>query len=312
MGISSDCLQSRCRRHWRIEHHQRPTGGGVDGREAVHREDLTDEALRERLRRSINRDKLPTAEDRHAIGEAIDERQIVQGSDDRDLEPMREIDEISPRPRIEMVGGFIEDEDFRRLRQGARDRRPLPLTARKRTKRAGPEIRQSHLGDRRGDDLAVPETCHARAVRNAAKIDIIGKRQPQIRMIALRDESDRPRPLDRCQPRDIAPLDENPPIRRSADPGQHVQKRGFPGSVGADDRQFLACRHAQIDRAEKAPIATSIDRNASQFDLRAQGSHFPDQANWIPDLLRYNITQDNPCLCDFSPARRFGASRPKM
>ena len=109
----------------RVEDQQRPAGRRIGEGKAVHGEDGAHRFRGQRLVWTPMSNEAPLSDDRDPVGEGRDQSEVVEHGNDRYSEPARQIEHVGAGTGVEMIGGFVENENDRFLSNGPRDRGAL-------------------------------------------------------------------------------------------------------------------------------------------------------------------------------------------
>ena len=207
----------------------------------------------------------------HLIGRAHDQVQIV--ADQEHAAAALLADALDQRVQLELavevdpLHGLVEDQQSGLTHQRSRQHYPLQLAAGQFVHRG---LRQMAGADRRE---------HGRALAPAPGADgqepVDGQRQDRIHPDPLRHVAD-------DQPR----LTPDPPCGRLEQTEEHADQSGLAGAVRPDQRDHLACPHAEVNGAEQL---AAPDPHRDRLRLDQQRRRWPghqleqlDMAGWQP------------------------------
>src|SRR5512134_2649230 len=220
----------------------------------LHLDDEVAAKRRDQLGRRSQRDPLSVVDDGHPVAEPVRFFHVVGRQKNRT--PQRTVAEdripdVKPRLRVEPRRRLVEDQELRVPHEGACQGQPLPLAPGELARPCPGFFLEPHFRDHRS---YVPSS----RVEAPEERNHFGDLQPfgEPRFLE-RDPEPGPQHLVVLPP----PAAENAdlPRRRSEQPGENLDGRGFTGAVGAEERETLSGTHREVQPVDRCHPVVSLD-----------------------------------------------------
>ena len=197
----------------------------------------------------------PVGEHHDPVEPAHGQVEVVDRGDDGAAGGSHGLQQVQLVVHVEVVGGFVEQQQVGALRQAFGEHGAAPFAAGEVSAAPVGQVRQSHHLQALGDDafLVGAADLPGHQVRQSPEGDHLGEREVLGCGLLLSDEGHQPRPFPRAEPGEIPAVDLHVTRRRGPDARQHPHQGGLADTVDPDQGRHGAGLHVEIDAGDDHP-----------------------------------------------------------
>ncbi len=183
---------------------------------------------------------------------------VVRDVDERDADVALDVLELDleflAELQVERAEGLVQEQHGREVDQGARERDSLLLASGQLARLALGLGREADAVELGGD--AAGHLIPGDALAAQAEGDVLLHAEVREERVALEDRVGRP--LEGRQIDDVDAVDQDAAVARALEAGDHPQRRRLAAAARPEQREELAPRDRQIDRADRGEVPEAL------------------------------------------------------